>query len=332
MTAVDWLAIGLAAVVAALSPLVLRPALARFGVFDVPNARSSHTIPTLRGGGVASLLGVVAGTVALVLGNGLDDGWSLVVAVVAASAAASLLGLIDDVRGLRAVTRLAVQLLIGASFGAWLGIALQVDWWWAVIAAAGFSGYVNFANFMDGANAMSGLHGVVVGGAYALVGVIEGKPWLATIGLIICVVFAAFLPWNLIPPGMFLGDVGSYLLGALIAGTALAAIFTGSNAVAVLAPLAIYLADAGGTVLKRALRRKPVFEPHRDHVYQVWLRSGAPHLGTALYVAGASVLCSIAGLFAVHAPGWVSFVSAAAIVVIAGLYLFSARIRQHASR
>ena len=106
--------IALAAVVTVAAPFAIRPVLQRLGVMDVPSARSSHTRPTLRGGGIAPLSGIVAGgLVALVSMASRGEVLMPFALVLAAAVAMATLGLLEDLRGVRVPIRAAVQLLVG---------------------------------------------------------------------------------------------------------------------------------------------------------------------------------------------------------------------------
>lgn len=297
MSPLDWSAVAVAVLVAGLTPLVLRPVLSRMGVVDNPNHRSSHSRPTLRGGGAAQLLAISCGGLVAMLGMVAQERhWVPTVTIVASAVCAGLVGLAEDIWGLRQMTRAGLQILIGAALAATITLHLDTSWWWVPLAALFFAAYVNFSNFMDGINGISGIHGLIAGVAFASFGWLLSEPWLTVLGLIIAVSFAAFLPWNIFPPGMFLGDVGSYLLGAGLAALAIGSVYSGLSAVAALSPLAIYFADTLFTLIRRARLGEPIFEAHRTHVYQRLTNTGLSHLHTSLVVGLFTLAASATGL------------------------------------
>ncbi|MCC2594339.1 NAD-dependent epimerase/dehydratase family protein [Tessaracoccus sp. OS52] len=295
------------------------------GTFDVPNQRSSHLRPTLRGGGLAPLLGLAIGAgLATATASGT---WSIVFGVVTLAAVASgLLGLAEDLRGLPVTVRAGIQLGIGTAMAATLSVATGAPWLTVPLSALFFAANVNFTNFMDGVNGISALNGLAAGLGFGVLGVAAGQPWLTTVGLITAVTFIAFLPWNLAPPGMFLGDVGSYLLGGALGATALGAIFAGVNPVAALAPLAIYWADTLSTLVRRIRHGEPVARAHRTHTYQRLTNTGLSHVGSASVVAAFTSATTTIGLLTgtslIH---W--SVAAALIVGLAMVYLALPRLR-----
>jgi UDP-GlcNAc:undecaprenyl-phosphate/decaprenyl-phosphate GlcNAc-1-phosphate transferase len=124
-----------------------------------------------------------------------------------------LLGLADDLRGLSAITRLALQ-AAGAGGVATL-LVMRLPWpAWAVVMAAGagtawLAGFVNAFNFMDGVNGISGAHALVGGVTYACLAGWRHDGFGVAAGLVLAAGAVAFLPWNAVRARVFLGDVGS---------------------------------------------------------------------------------------------------------------------------
>ena len=293
----EFVALIVAGLTGLLSPFVIRPMLRRMMVIDIPNERSSHVKPTVRGLGLAQLLAVIVGTtVLLVVLPWAPDG-RVVPLVIGGGVAASVLGFADDRSSeLSALLRLILQLVIGGLVGVGCVVLFAVSWWFAVVIAIIVCGYINAVNFMDGINGISGLHGLVVGVCFAALGGIAHQHWLTLIGLLIAVAYVVFLPWNFRKPGAFLGDVGSYLLGALIAASAVAAACAGVPVLAVLAPTAIYLTDTTTAVVRRAITGANIFQAHRSHTYQRLIDCGLSHLATSLIVAGFSAVTGALGI------------------------------------
>ena len=314
------ISVAAAFVVSLASPILFRPLLKRFGVIDVPNARSSHSRPILRGVGLAPLAGMIVGYVVLVASGDAADA-ELLVALIAVPVAASALGLVEDTRGLTVRVRAGMQLILGVGGAAAMIALTDAPWWVLPLFAFGIAGYINVANFMDGVDGISGMHGTVVGGAFSIVGVITGESWLVSAGLILSVAFVAFLPWNLLRGGMFLGDVGSYLLGGAVASIAVAAYAGGAPLVAVVGPVALYLADTGVTLVRRVMRRERWLESHRSHLYQRLCDFGLSHVQVAAVVAAATVLTSAFGLLSLGSSPMGSLAGAAGTLLVIAGYL-----------
>ncbi len=155
-------------------------------------------------------------------------------------------------------------------------------------------GFVNAFNFMDGVNGISGGHALVGGIAYALLGLWLSNEFLAMAGTTVAAGALAFLPWNVPRARVFLGDAGSYTLGAALAVLAAYALLHGIPPEAAIAPLALYLADTTWTLLRRA-RARESWHNHRTHVYQRWCDRGWSHVRVSMTTATATSLLVMLG-------------------------------------
>ena len=277
-----------------LEPFVLRW-LRRRSVVDIPNYRSSHSGPVPRGGGIAVVIGIAAGSLAASRAT-----W----AVVAPLEAFALLGLSDDLRPRPAALRLAAQLFLGATAGvaaAWVldipepSMAAQI-----LLGAVAIPAAVNAVNFMDGIDGMTGLNALVSGGLLAIAAQHAGAGEIAVVAVAIAAAGIGFLPWNMVAARVFLGDVGSYGIGAGLGICAVAIWFAGGGALAAVGPLALYFADTGFVILRRLARRESILEAHRDHVYQRLTDLGFSHVQVAFFTACASACIGGLSLLA----GW----------------------------
>jgi len=205
--------------------VVMVPVLAvlrRYRVVDVPNARSSHVALVPRGGGVALLIGVAVGVASAVVVNppaATSADPAVVIALAVGVVLFGVLGLVDDLSDVDASARLALQVLLAVGMATTLAVAAPSPWSAGLVAVVGsiwLVSYVNAFNFMDGINAISSVSALLAacwfGGlaAHADDPVVYAGSW-ALAGA--CV---GFLPWNAPRARVFLGDVGSYSVGALI--------------------------------------------------------------------------------------------------------------------
>lgn len=294
---------------------LLLPLLAAFlrrrQLWDVPNHRSAHAAPVLRGGGVAVAVGIVVGSI--VAAPGLDTSTVLVVA--AAVALCSGIGMVEDLRGLSVIGRLLGQSLCGlllAVLAVRAGSLLAAA---CVVAAAVF--WVNATNFMDGVNGISSVHGLLFAAYYAIVGSIMGSPTLTAIAMVVGVAFLMFLPWNWPRARMFLGDVGSYALGISSLALALMAYLGGASPVVALAPGIPYAADVAVTLARRLLQGQQLTAAHRDHTYQQILRISGSHSVASVSCAATTALCGSAALLLATRP----WMAATLMVLVTGTYL-----------
>ncbi len=294
--------------------LVLR----RFAVLDVPTERSSHERPVPRGGGVAVALGAATG---LAVFSG--DAGDARTGVLLTAAAFGLVGLAEDVVGVPPLRRFLLQ--VGAAVAAlpWLLAPLDPTSWdvvFGLVAVVWIVAYVNAFNFMDGINGISVAQAIVAGVVWYLVGREEGAAALAAGGIVIAGAAAGFAPFNFPSAKLFLGDVGSYVVGGWLAALVVIGLRSGIPPEAVVAPLALYLADTGSTLLRRVRRGDPWHLPHREHAYQRLVRQGWSHRRTTLLVAAAVSVCSALG--AVSLAGGVVARAAADVALAAVLVAY----------
>lgn len=296
-----WLPALVAGMVSLVAPLALKPMLRRRAVLDLPTDRSSHVTPTLRGGGLAQLLGVCAALFVAALVPLSTEDQRILCVVLGGAIAMGLIGLADDLSGGRGVgvtVRAGLQLVLGVMLAELL-FGSMATWWGLALAGLFVAAYVNFTNFMDGVNWISGVYGLVAGSALACTGWLSTEPWLVTVGLIVALCFLVFLPWNVVGAGMFLGDVGSYLLGGIIAGAVVGATAVGVSPIALFGPVSIYLTDAITVLARRIARGEPVFRPHRTHAYQRLTNVGFSHRAVALLVGAATAMTSLIGFLSI---------------------------------
>ncbi len=298
---------------------VLR-SLIRLEVYDRPNPRSSHAQPRPRGGGLA-LVPVVLFTW-IAAASWLDAAPRGFWLVLAAAAGLAVVSWFDDLKGLAAGLRLAVQALAvaiglaameggGAVFQGLLPPLLD-----RVAAALLWLWFVNLFNFMDGIDGIAGVEASSLGLGLVLVGVLAGWPD-ASVALpaLLAAATLGFLVWNWAPAKLFLGDVGSVALGYLLGWLLLGAAVNGDWAAAAILPL-YYLADATITLVKRGARGAKVWRAHREHFYQRAVQGGASHGRVAIQVLACNaVLIVLAGAAAVGYP-WTALAGAVLAVAV----------------
>lgn len=311
----------LAFVLGALLPFAVRPILHRYNMVDVPNERSSHTAPTYRGMGLATAAATFVAFVAATL-----FGWTyrsaeslqLAVTIAAAILCALALGWLEDIRGVSIVRRAGLQLVIGVLVSVSFATVQGTNILLLILGAIFVAGYINVANFMDGINGISGAHGLVAGLAYALTGWMVNLPWLALAGVAVAGAFAAFLPWNVRPgKNVFLGDAGSYVLGAALGTLAVGAWFADVPFLLAFAPLMTYLADAGTTLFRRFMAGEQWYKPHRTHTYQRLTDVGFSHLGSTAVVTGTTILVWVLLAFASDLFASGAVLAAVGVVLVA---------------
>jgi len=275
------------AIVVAAEPVTIT-LLRRSSSIDVPGLRSSHTVPTPRGGGVPIAAGLVVA--AALMHSVPSAAFGIAVALFAA------IGLAEDLYGLSVGERLVLQCSAGAVAACVFISPLETTpvrlGVLAAAVAVWITGVVNAFNFMDGVNGISAAHALIGGVAYGCLGAWRADPFLFAAGTAVAAVALAFLPWNAVRARVFLGDVGSYTLGAAVAVLAAYAVLHHVPVEAAIGPLALYLADTTWTLQRRIRAGERWFEGHRTHTYQRWCDVGWSHQRvTVVSAAGTATLC-----------------------------------------
>lgn len=264
--------------------------LVRHRKFDHPSDRSSHDVPIPRGAGAAQIGGVASAWISI----GFVPG-----SAVSAILMFGVLGLIDDLKAQLAAVRLVLQSLLGLTLAVLLlqvPVAFPASIASIVLATFLVVLIVNATNFMDGVNGISALHGIIIGGTYLVLLYGMGSRWVTIAGVTVAVSLV-FLPWNWGSRArMFMGDSGSYLLGALFAGLALALWKSGASLWVAMTPMTFYLLDVCVTLFRRLSTGEHLFSPHRGHTYQQLRDVGMSHKRTSLTVGLFTFLAGVVAI------------------------------------
>ncbi len=333
----------------ALMPLVIAGAR-RFGVLDLPHARSVHANPTPRIGGVAITLGTVAACVAGLLTlrfvPNVELEPELVRQLAAAAAAVALVfvvGLMDDIRTVSARFKM-VSLLAAAV--AIAGVGLRFD---QVILGGGRApfelhvaawpitllwivGLATALNFIDGLDGLLGGLGVLASATIAAVLLLEGHVAAALPALALLGGLCGFLVLNKHPAKVFMGDSGSLFVGVVLAVCVLLANSRVGTARGVLLPalaLSIPIVDAALTLFRRRfIQRQSIFAAERGHVHHLLLDMGLTQTQAVRAVYLASFAALLIGVAALTAPGWATLAVLALVVpLIYGFFRFAGSVR-----
>ncbi len=275
---------------------LLRRWVVRKEILDIPNERSSHSVPTPRGGGLiivlVSLAFYVAGSFFLPINfhRSFFIGAFLI----------ALISWLDDLFsisfGWRFLVHSLAAILVISDLGFWQEIYLP---FYGSLPTPGLLGAIltfcwivwltNAFNFMDGIDGIAGLQAVTAGIGWLVVGKMLGAEDAAIFGAVLAFSSLGFLLHNWQPAKIFMGDVGSAFLGY---GFAVLPLLPEKNANSNLLPVIAFVLvfcfvfDSVLTFLKRLLKKEKVWEAHREHIYQKLVIRGYSHqFVTSLYGA-----------------------------------------------
>lgn len=296
------------AVATALLIWVLHPWLVRYALAR-PNARSSHSTPTPQGGGIAVILaiGTVLAASAWFGAAGFRGTW--VVALLLGMVALAVAGAIDDIRPLPVLPRLLVQLAVAAVLVGTLPfpgrvLALLPGALESALLVVGLVWFINLTNFMDGLDLMTVVEVVPIAACLAVIGYLGLVPEMTSLMPLLLALAGAmlgFAPWNRHVARLFLGDVGSLPLGALVGWLLIVLAQAGQLAAALILPL-YYLADATITLVRRWRNGERISQAHRSHFYQRAVAAGMTVPQVTREVLALNVVLASLALIAVQSP------------------------------
>jgi Fuc2NAc and GlcNAc transferase len=309
---------------ALLTGLVRHVALRR-GVLDVPNARSSHVVPTPRGGGVAIVLACLGAWIALRVSGELSA--ALMIALAGGGTLIALVGVLDDHRPLAPWVRLLAHFAAAGWAIYWLGgmpplqlgtLTVHLGVTGHLLGVLGVVWVLNLFNFMDGIDGIAASEAIFIACAAALLSpVLHGGGQVASASLVLAAASAGFLLWNWPPARLFMGDVGSGFLGYVIAVLAIAA--TAEHPAALMVWLilgALFFVDSTVTLVRRLLRKERVHQAHRSHAYQALAaRHGHRRVTVGWTVLNVFCLLPCAWMASRH-PVWGGLIAAGLLVVL----------------
>ena len=293
---IPYLLIAVFAISFFITGAIRRYALAR-QLMDIPNARSSHSVPTPRGGGVGFVVAFPLALPILVWMGAVDVRGALALGIPGLMVA--VLGFIDDHGHVAARWRLLGH-FAASMIGLWLlnglppvemaGRVLDLGWVGNVLAVFYLVWMLNLFNFMDGIDGLAAGEAVFVLFGMAILCPIADEVTLWT-PLVLAIATAAFLIWNFPPAKIFMGDAGSGFLGITIALVILGAGWKSPQLLwSGLILSAVFVTDATVTLIRRLWQRDRVFEAHCAHGYQRISRRYKSHLKVTLAVGSINIL------------------------------------------
>lgn len=296
------------------TPVVIRVAR-RLNIVDVPDVRKIHSKPIPRIGGAAifvSMMGLIIPALFLpsVIGDSLQFVQSKVVALLFAAGFMFLVGLVDDIKGLRVRVRLLAQ-FIAAMIVCWAGIrinsvtitdslVINFGWFSWPLTIFWIIGISNAINFVDG------LDGLAAGICAATCGVIViltlyfGPAVMTIMMLSLLGALSGFLFFNFNPAKIFMGDSGSLFLGFTIASSSVLCAAKAETLVGLALPiltLGVPIFDTLLSMLRRFLERRSIFSSDRSHFHHRLLALGLCQRHVVIIAYGLTLLAAGLGMF-----------------------------------
>lgn len=294
-------------------------------ILDIPNERSLHTIPTPRGGGIGIAVAFFTGLFWLYHLNIVPEN---IVLALAGGLLIALIGWLDDIFSLAARWRIVFHFICAIWALYWLNgfpslflgiMTLPLSWVGPLLGILGVVWSINFYNFMDGIDGLSGSEAIFVSFTAGLF-LFSINSALASICFLLIPITLGFLVWNWPRAKIFMGDVGSSLLGYVFAILAIAS--ENQHALPIIdwiILLGVFAFDATFTLISRIKRKQAFHLAHREHAYQRLNGLGFTHLKITLCVFIFNILVLLP--FAFVSFKWPTLILPSLFFVIALLFL-----------
>lgn len=276
-----------------LTPLALRAAV-RLRWLDHPGGHKGHAAATPYLGGAAVVVAFSAAVLGGALLAGPPGGISELAAIIGTGVGLALVGLVDDLRGLGPLPRVASEVVAGlVIWRSGVGIDLAGHQWVdAMLTVVWIVGVVNAFNLLDNMDGLSAGVASIAALTFFVLAALDGQILVATLAIALAGCTAGFLKHNFAPARIYLGDSGSMFIGFVLGAIGIKLRFpTVGRDVAALVPLltlGVALLDTGVVVISRLIHRRNPFDGGRDHVSHRLVFLGLPvHVAVGVIYAGA---------------------------------------------
>ncbi|MCP1640018.1 glycosyltransferase family 4 protein [Streptococcus gallinaceus] len=306
-------------VIALIATPLVRFLSIRIGAVDNPNARRINKVPMPSAGGLAVFIAFFIGSI-VILPNIVLHVWQeqtyfdYILPVVVAGGIIVATGLIDDIKELRPLPKMA-GMLVAASiiwiftefrfddfkipfggpmihFPVWLSFCLTVLWIVAITNA------VNLIDGLDGLVCGVSIISLTTMGLVSYFFLYDSNVFLTLTVFVLVAAIAGFLPYNYNPAVIYLGDTGALFIGFMIGVLSLQGL-KNSTAVAVVTPMIILgvpITDTIVAIIRRTLSGQKIYEADRMHLHHRLLSLGLSHRGTVLVIYAISFVFSLISL------------------------------------
>jgi UDP-GlcNAc:undecaprenyl-phosphate/decaprenyl-phosphate GlcNAc-1-phosphate transferase len=298
-----------------LAPLARRVAIG-VGAVDKPGPRKIHSTPTPRLGGLTVLFSAAAVFAVMPFVPAFRAHLlspEVLFGVAAGLVPIAVTSLLDDIHGQRVIVKLASH-LVGATIAVSVGIRLNgtihflgnqihIGWLAIPISILWLAGITNAFNLIDGLDGLSAGLALISSASLAAVSIVTHNYEMAAGAMVIGGALLGFLPFNLYPAKMYLGDTGATAIGFFLGVLTLSGGSTTSAGLAVTLPIVVLgvpVADTLLSMLRRLMRSKSgaqtgMFVADRNHIHHRLLALGFQHKQAVLLLYGIGVLLAVFG-------------------------------------
>ena len=323
-----WLKILLAAVVSFAVAYIMTPPVKAFaekvGAIDVPkDDRRVHDHPIPRMGGLAIFVGFMVAMLMLVEMNKPVIGMLLGVIIIV------VMGAVDDVVTLNAWVKLVFQ-VVAAVVAIRCGVVvdavsnpnilsemttIHIGFLSVPLTLIWIVGCTNAVNLIDGLDGLAVGVSAISSFTMLVVAMFVAEPTVAIILAALTGACMGFMPYNMNPAKIFMGDVGSQMLGYVLATASIMGLFKFHAIITFFVPLlalGVPLFDTGFAFIRRIVNKQSPFHADRKHLHHRLLALGLSQKQAVAVLYGVS---AVLGIFAVLLAGRNTYVRIACLVL-----------------
>lgn len=318
---------------------IVRGLSLRARLVDEPGGRKVHTTAVPRLGGIGIVAGFAAALVLEVAGE-LAWGWprillggdGQILGTMLGIAFVFGIGLVDDVRGMKAGVKLGGQ-IVAALFPVMLGLRIEffgnpfgegtlvLGWWSYPLTVLWLVAFANVFNLIDGLDGLAGGIAAISAASFLALAIDMHQAVAAILAVALIGGCLGFLRYNFSPASIYMGDSGSLSIGFILGCISLTGVMKSAAAISLLAPLLIIgvpVFDTASAILRRSLHGRPIHEADNGHIHHRLLHRGFSVRQTVLVIYAWAGMLALGG-FAMRPKVLPVWGRAGALVVMVGL-------------
>ena len=271
---------------------------------DEPNERKVHQKKIPNCGGVTFYVTILLTSIFSIGFN------QILVPIIASISILTVVGLIDDLKGMRPIIKLLAQVFV-AFLTVLFGIKIQFLSAWGVfgVISLDYLSYpmtifwivsiINMLNLIDGVDGLATGLTAISSFFLAILALINGQIMAVILALILMGTGLSFLRFNFEPAKIFMGDTGSMIFGYMLAVISILGALNSTISVSFTMPmliLGIPIIDVFLAILRRIKHRQPIYLPDRNHIHHKLLDHGLTHAQVSWFLY---IMATALGVFAV---------------------------------
>lgn len=280
----------------------------RVGAIDVPkDSRRVHDHPIPRMGGLAIFVGFLLSVIVFVSFS------TQIMGILIGALIIAMMGAVDDIMNLNAWVKLAVQ-VVAALVAIRCGIVftaisnpnflsynttIQIGWLAIPLTILWIVGCTNAINLIDGLDGLAVGVSAISSFSMMVVALFVADANTTFILAALCGACVGFMPYNMNPAKIFMGDVGSQFLGYVLATTSIMGLFKLHTIITFIVPvlaMAIPLADTLFAIVRRTLRGQSPFHADKGHFHHRLLALGLSQKQAVAVLYGVSAIMGLMGV------------------------------------